>query len=261
MDAREAQQVDHHASILAKNKQLESSNEKLKELNEALDGLIYTASHDLKTPVVNLQALLSMFRTVRKQAGKEELEEEILDKLQTSANRFMETISDLLDVSRIEKQFEEDRQVINLAKVIAEIREDASELINQSQAIINLDLGEMPEILFHKRGMKSILQNLITNAMHYAQPNVPPVLTIKSFLRFENLVISIADNGQGIDLKAHGKKMFQMFSRLHENSAGNGVGLYIVRRTMDHIGGEIIVESEPHRGTTFQLVFPKSCMP
>ena len=241
--------------------ELEHRNASLQELNETMDGLVYTASHDLKTPVVNFKGLLKMLRMVKDRPGSEAMVGEILDKLDLASDRFMRTIGDLLDISRLEAKIEAESARVDISVLVEDILQDLEEQVKKSNAIIHLETEGARELLLPPQDLRSILQNLLSNAIKYSHPDRLPEISIRSYKASDNLILEVGDKGLGIDLKIHGEKMFRMFSRLHDGTGGNGVGLYIVKRTMDRLGGSIAIESEPDKGTIFQLKFPSICIP
>ena len=103
--------------------------------------------------------------------------------------------------------------------------------------------------------LQQILDNLISNAIKYRHPDREPEITITA-KSVENAVqISVKDNGLGIDLKANGDKLFGMYKTFHGNENAKGIGLYITRNQIESLGGSIEVESEPDKGTTFNINF------
>lgn len=249
------ERLHHHSEALKRR------NESLIELNEALDSLVYTASHDLKTPVVNFKGLLTMLKMVKDRPDSEAMIDDIIGKLEVSSDRFMDTITNLLNISKIEKQIAGPPERIAIHELVEDILRDMQDQIQHSQARIEIDTHAASQILTTSQNLRSVLQNLLSNAIKYSVPGRNPIIQVKSAIQEGQFQIQVKDNGQGIDLEANKDKMFRMFSRLSDQTAGTGVGLYIVKRTMEKIGGDVTVDSEPGRGTIFQLSFPANCIP
>lgn len=241
--------------------ELKRRNDSLTELNDALDSLVYTASHDLKTPIVNFKGLLNMLKMVKDRPGSEAMVDDIIGKLEISTDRFMDTITNLLDISRIEKVLNETPERIAIREIVEDILRDMQEQIQQSRARIEIETEAADQIMVTGQNLRSVLQNLLANAMKYTVPGREPLIRVKSVLGEGELKIEVSDNGPGIDLATNRDKIFQMFSRLSDQTTGTGVGLYIVKRTMEKIGGDVTVDSEPGRGTVFSLSFPANCIP
>jgi signal transduction histidine kinase len=263
VDRRLKSEKDMQATLIEKAQiqkdlanQLQQQNDELRELNATMDGLVYTASHDLKTPVINFESLLNMLRMVKDQPGQEKMVDEIINRMDAATKRFQLTIGDLLQVSRIEREEEVVSEVIHLKEIVQEIQGALSEFVKENNATI---LDEMvDDVVFATRAaMTSVFQNLITNAVKYRSNDRDPVLRVTSKVVDGNLQITFADNGSGIDLERQGPKMFKMFTRFHTKSEGTGIGLYIVKRTLVKLGGDIRVESQLEVGTSFIITLPQ----
>lgn len=242
--------------LQAYSEDLEMRNIELNNLNVTLDGLVYTASHDLKTPVVNFQGMLKMLRKLMGRPGSEKMLEEVLDRMERATWSLHETITDLLDVTRLEKETPEEVVPLQIEEVLTEIQRSVSEMMEEKQATIEIDVASQPLVHCSRRNLDSLLQNLLTNALKYSHPDRPPIIVVRSERVGDCVVVSVQDNGLGIDLDGQGKKLFQMFSRLHSSAEGSGIGLYIVKKTMAKMGGKVTVESKVDVGTTFKLFFP-----
>ena len=148
------------------------------------------------------------------------------------------------------------------------IKETTEEVIGQLSKLLAEKGGEVsivdeaaPQVYFSKTNLQALLQNLLSNAVQFAHPERSPKVRVSSRLSGEQLAIEVQDNGIGIDLETHENKLFGMFTRLHNQSAGSGIGLYIVKKIMDSAGGEVQVHSKLNFGTTFTLLFPKNYVP
>ncbi|MBX9851313.1 MAG: PAS domain-containing protein [Cytophagaceae bacterium] len=230
---------------------LKSTNDNLRKINIDLDNFIYTASHDLRAPISNIEGLVEALS-----AGidnKNEEMKEIVDLMRISVEKFKDTIKDLTEISRIQKEQFEDIEEINVKELLDEINVGLKEMIDKSKASISIDL-EKPTIKFSKKNLRSIFYNLVTNAIKYRSPQRTPEIKIKTQQVDGYALFSIQDNGLGIP-ERHQNKIFSMFKRFHDHVDGTGVGLYIVKRIVDNSGGMIKVDSEEGRGTQFKVYF------
>lgn len=253
---RRIEQEKYNASILAYSEELESKNNKLSELNEALDGLIYSTSHELKTPLINLQSLLTMLKSLKDRPDSEAMTDELIVKMEAAIGRFKGTITDMMDVSRLERQFELDSESVDLSNCMQAVTDKLAGRVDDAQGVLELNIDKAPLIKMPPTALEGILYNLISNALHFAKPGVPPQIGVSARLSGKMICLEISDNGLGINLPDHGDKLFRMFTRLHKTSSGNGVGLYAVKRTVDLAGGRIEVESQLGEGTLFRLFLP-----
>ena len=103
--------------------------------------------------------------------------------------------------------------------------------------------------------LDSIILNLISNAVKYRSPNRKPLIIINAVKSKEGVLLSISDNGLGIDLEKYGDKIFGMYKTFHDNKESRGLGLYMTKRQIEIMGGTINVESQVGKGTTFKIEF------
>lgn len=242
--------------LQAHNEELEKRNSDLQELNAMLDGLVYTASHDLKTPVINFRSMLTMLRKVRQKPGQDAMEEAIIEKLEKATLKFQSTISDLLDISRLEKQFGDDFAATDVKQTVQNVLESVSEMISQKEATLQLDLKGPEKIWFSTSSLQSILLNLISNSLKYAAKERKPEILIRTLSKGDQLVMEVKDNGIGMDMDTVKHKLFKMFTRMSTQAEGSGIGLYIVKRTVEKSNGKVEVESQLGQGSLFRITLP-----
>ncbi len=234
-----------------KNKELEANNKELSKVNNDLDNFIYTASHDLKAPISNIEGLITALFLEIDDDNPEF--EKIRQMTTASIQKFKNTLNDLTEISKVQKENSDDIQVVHLKSLIDEIKLDIKSVIERFKAQINIDL-EVEELKFSSKNMRSILYNLISNAVKYSSPERMPQVNVSTKVVSGYTVLTVSDNGLGIN-PAYKNKLFGMFKRLHDHVEGSGIGLYIVKRIIENNGGKIEVESELNVGTTFKVYF------
>jgi signal transduction histidine kinase len=170
-------------------------------------------------------------------------------------NRFKATIQDLTEVARIGKESSEDVTSIAIATVFGEVQQDLTPQIAESGARLEISL-DCPPLHFSRKNLKSILYNLLSNAVKYRSPEREPLVRITCREEEEFQVLTVTDNGLGIDMRQE-HKIFALFKRLHSHVEGTGIGLYIVKRMIENAGGRIEVESQVGVGTTFRVFFKR----
>jgi signal transduction histidine kinase len=244
-------------NLTAINKELNSKNEELQKINIDLDNFIYTASHDLKAPVSNIEGLINTLSDVLKedQIDKEDVYP-IVEMINSSILRFSNTIKDLTTITKIQKDIEEENEEVNISEIVEDIKVLNADLIKSSNAKIIIDCYNCPLVNFSRKNLKSVLLNLITNAIKYRDFVRSPEVLISSEIQDSYILIKIKDNGLGLD-KTKQSKLFTMFKRFHDHVDGTGIGLYIVKRIITNSGGYIEVESEPGIGTEFKVYIKK----
>lgn len=232
-------------------KQLQERNKELTRVNVDLDNFVYTASHDLRTPILNLASLQSLLEEqLETKAGS--LEQTILKMMKQSVNRLENTINDLSEIAKLQKE-KEHKENLSFQKMYEEVCQDLENMIIKSGAEVYVDFQEK-NIFYTPKHLRSILYNLFSNAIKYAAPERKPVISIKTTRFEERICLTVSDNGLGLD-KRQQDKLFQMFIRLHAHVQGTGVGLYMIKRIIENNGGSIQVKSKPKEGTTFTVLF------
>jgi PAS domain S-box-containing protein len=234
-------------------KDLNEKNDTLLKINTDLDNFIYTASHDLKAPIANIEGLTTMLDDVTSEPtfhNKEVIS--LIEMIKTSISKLKNTIMDLTEISKIQRMEKDDIAPQNLSEIIEDVKVLFFDQIKKSNAEIRLNLDDCPTIEFSKKDLRSIVMNLLSNAIKYRSERMP-IVSIKCYKKDHYAILSVSDNGIGIDLKH--AKMFKMFKRFNTETEGTGIGLYIIKRIIDDAGGKIEVESEVGKGSTFRVYF------
>lgn len=231
--------------------ELRMSNHNLVKLNNDLDNFVYAASHDLKSPLNNFQGLLAL---LKKSVTLNDDSKEILDRMTYSCAQMQKTIDGISEAIKIDKSPLDDVDSVSLQTLVDEVLRENETLVRAARPAITLDL-EVNNITYSRTGLKSTLYNLITNACKYRDEHRPLEIMIRTYKVQGRVYLEVKDNGLGINLKIHGKKIFGLFKRFHDHVEGSGLGLYMIKRMLEDRGGTIDVNSEPSRGTTFTVTF------
>jgi len=228
-------------------------NEALTKTNQELDRFVYSASHDLRAPIASL---LGLIKVARLEKSIESID--LLLKLQEKSLIKLDTfIRDIVDHSRNARMpLAADR--IDCEKLINGIFEQFHFLESLPQITKRVTVNQAYPFKSDSKRIEIILNNLISNAIKYADLNKPqPTITIDVEISKEQAVMTIADNGEGI--APHLKnKIFNMFFRASEKSNGSGLGLYIVNEVLEKLNGRIDVQSEFGAGSSFTVYIPNS---
>lgn len=253
------QQAKELANNLATaNEELSKTNEQLTRINSDLDNFIYTASHDLKAPILNIEGLMgALIDELPSDTLQAPVVQQITMLISNSVDRFKRTIEHLTEIIKLQKQNNAEASQVNLADIVDDVQLDLASNVKVSRADIRVDLGDCPIIDFSAKNLRSIVYNLISNALKYSSPDRTPLIEIKYTDSPDYHVLSVKDNGLGLD-QSQQSKLFQMFQRLHSHVDGTGVGLYMVKRIVDNAGGKIEVESALNKGTEFKVYFRKT---
>ncbi|MCX2740917.1 PAS domain-containing protein [Pontibacter anaerobius] len=239
--------------LAATNEELIAANEQLLRTNLDLDNFIYTASHDLKAPIYNIEGLVQvLLESVTTNALPVEETERVRTMIEGSISRFKNTIEHLTEIVKLQKENSQEAVEIDLAEVIHDVVLDLNPQLEAANASLTLDVHSPPPIRFSHKNLRSIVYNLLSNAIKYSSPERTPEIALTCYPDGEFNVITVSDNGLGFN-KAGSQKLFSMFGRLHDHVEGSGIGLYMVKKIIENAAGRIEVESEPGVGSTFKV--------
>ncbi len=229
--------------------EIEAKNTDLMIANKELDRFVYSASHDLRSPISSLKGLVDIVKT-------EENPEEVknyLDMMQSVLNKQDQFIKDIIDYSR-NKRTKDILKKVSLVEIV----EDAIEQVQHVENINKIAIEK--QILFDRTysdglRLKIIVNNLLSNAIKYADlEKEKPFISIKTYSTESDFVIQIEDNGIGIK-PLYLNRIFEMFFVTNKNK-GTGLGLYIVKEAIENLNGTISVDSKIDVGTKFIVTIP-----
>jgi PAS domain S-box-containing protein len=256
LQALNAELAAANEELSVSNAELARTNEDLDRTNKDLDNFVYTASHDLKAPILNVEGLLkALEKQLDAQTRQQESVRQIYGLLYASVNRFKSTIGDLTEVARISKESTEDVVRIAVAAMLEEVLQDLAPQLREAGTRVDTRL-DCPEFDFSRKNLKSVLYNLVGNAVKYRSPDRPSLVRITCRTQGNYYMLTVEDNGLGMDMRQQ-DKIFALFKRLHTHVEGTGIGLYIVKKIIENAGGKIEVESQVGVGSTFTAYFKR----
>lgn len=235
--------------LMRSKKEIETKNSDLLLANKELDRFVYSASHDLRSPISSLKGLVEILKT------EEDPEEakKYLDMMGSVLNKQDQFIKDIIDYSRNKRTKDVLKQVS-----LVEIVNDAIQQLQYAENVKKISFEK--ELLFDKTyndnlRLKIVINNLVSNAIKYADFNKEkPSILIKTYSSDKDFIIQIEDNGIGIN-KQYLNRIFEMFFVTNKNK-GTGLGLYIVKEAIENLNGNITVESKINVGTKFIVTIP-----
>ena len=238
------------------NEELHESNTQLTRTNVELDTFVYTASHDLKAPITNIEAIaLALRDTLPADVQQDEMIAHLLNLLEQTTARFQLTIGQLTDLSKLQLAHAGPAEVVPLAPVIEAVRLDLAPALAAAAAQLTVAVAPDLAISFSPANLRSAIYNLLSNAVKYRAPDRLAQVQVRAFSAGPQVVLQVQDNGLG--LNAHQQsRLFGLFQRLHTHVEGTGVGLYTLKRIVDNAGGTIAVRSQLGLGTTFTITLP-----
>lgn len=230
---------------------LNEINQELKETNEELDQFVYSASHDLKAPLLSVLGLIN----VAKFDIKEETALLYFDKIEKRVHKLNSFIKEVLSISK-NARTEVTKEKVNLESLIQEVIEQNSYIEGMNNIDFKINITLQNDLILDKYRLDIILNNIISNAIKYQKPtNQNKQLHIAASINNNILNISVEDNGVGISQEAI-PHVYEMFYRGHESSEGSGLGLYIVQSALRKLNGQIIIQSKLNVGTKVELSIP-----
>lgn len=231
---------------------LEQSNETLKKTNLELDRFVYSVSHDLRAPLSSILGVIEFAETETDEQSMLEL----LGMLKSSVKKLDGFVLDILNYSRNARvQVESVR--IDFNDLVSDIVRDLRFMnAGNSNVAITINVNEKAILYSDKSRIKMVVSNLLANALRYHDQGKPdPYVNISIQPKDAGVIISIKDNGIGISKDKH-EKVFDMFYRASVISEGTGIGLYIVKETVEKLNGTITLISEPGLGSDFSIYLP-----
>jgi PAS domain S-box-containing protein len=227
---------------------------KLEETVGELEAFSYSLSHDLRAPLRAIQGFTEMVMTDHGDQIPEAVD--YLRRVISAAGRMDRLIQDVLAFARISRQ-ELTVQPVDVEKLLREIVDERPEL-QPPQARIDIETPLAP-VIGHDASLTQCLTNLLDNAVKFVRTGVAPHVRVYTTVNDGHVRINVKDNGIGIDAEAQ-RRLFALFQRLAtvQNYRGTGVGLAIVRKAAERMGGQVGVESAPGAGSTFWVELPRA---
>lgn len=211
--------------------------------------LLDTISHDIKNPLANLVMAIELFKDV---SPNDEAKFKSLLKIVDSAlTKMYKLIIELTEVRKEEHKYKSEEELLNFEHILEDVRLTLSDNINASNAIIKSEIN-FSEITFSRRKLRSIIYNLISNAIKFKSTERQPKIVITTNRENKFIVISVKDNGIGIE-ESKLDAIFSKYYRSENAIEGSGIGLYLVKEIVCNAGGKILVKSQSDKGTEFQV--------
>jgi len=230
---------------------LEAQNRELKKVNSELDRFVYSASHDLRAPLTSLLGLIQLAR------DENDLEtiRNYLDLQEKSIHKLDNFIQDIVNISK-NARTEIRQDDIDFRELIEDIFDQLDYMDHTRLVEKSIVISQETPFYSDQHRLGIVLNNLLSNAIRYAAPHRKDAyIKVQVEVSKDEALLHIEDNGRGI-AEEHLEKIFDMFFRTDNDKTGSGLGLYIVKETLDKLGGQIRVSSTLGKGTIFTVKIP-----
>lgn len=228
------------------------TEERLQQINRELETFMYKSSHNLKGPVASIKGLLYL-------AGLEnsgEKMKEYIVLLQQSTRGLEVTLEELMDITRL-KQGNVKPELVDVAAMAEEISNRLRFMPEWQNISFRVSVRQKSPFYTDAGMLRSVLQNLMENAVKYKNEKVVPKIRISVIIQKKVVEILVKDNGIGIPEEQQ-ERIFEMFYRAHQKASGTGLGLYIVKSSVEKLGGIISLQSKEGQGSLFRITLPNN---
>ncbi|MGI4740121.1 MAG: sensor histidine kinase [Janthinobacterium lividum] len=235
---------------------LQTQYDELARAHHDLDTFVYAASHDLRQPALNLRGLFDELR--RTATFSDPDQDQLLAMVDGALTQFDTTLHDLAVTVQTQRAQQEPTEVLDLGLILEEVLLGLRPQAQARQAHFEVAVEAAPGLVYARANLRSVLHNLVSNALKFSHPDRPPCIVLRSYLTSDDQpVFEVRDNGLGMQLDNPKSPVFQLFMRQHAHIEGTGVGLYLVQRIVRSHGGHVEVASTPGDGSTFTIYWTK----
>ncbi|NOT76265.1 MAG: HAMP domain-containing histidine kinase [Cyclobacteriaceae bacterium] len=237
--------------LLNRNKESEESlreqNELLEKTNKELDHFVYSVSHDLRAPLSSILGLTNVYELAKDDTERASMVRMMQERAQTLDN-FIREVLDYSKNTRVELRI----LPVKVKEILDDVIREILFIQGAEEVSIHVHADASLNVRTDKERVKVILTNIIGNAIYYRDIIKRPSVDIESFIKDGKWITIIRDNGIGIPPEHQGR-IFEMFYKAHDRAQGTGLGLYIVKETLQRLNGEVTVESVYGEGSTFTV--------
>jgi signal transduction histidine kinase len=246
--------VGTHTDVSAQKEREENLLETLELVNNQKNKLLnfaHLVTHNLKNHTNNFKSLIEMNEDGLIENG------EFLALIKTVSKDLSDSIDNLVDLVRVQNNSDTEKVELNVNDYLYKTFSVLTDDIHKNKIKIVNNISDQVTVKFNPAYLESVFLNLTSNAIKYSNPDVKGKI-IFDYTENENYkIISVSDNGLGIDLNRHGNAIFGLYKTFHRHKDSSGIGLHITKNQIETLQGKIEVESEVNKGSTFKIYFKK----
>lgn len=222
------------------------------QINNELQQITYTTSHDLRAPV---NSLLSLFQMMDASKVNDQDTVLLMNYLQLASEQLKQTLDNYVDLLKEKQSGKPKVEEVDLSATLERVLQSIGALVQTSKVTIHQDFSAVEKINFNRTYLQSIFLNLLTNAIQYRRPDCLPVISITTSKTNDGTRLTFSDNGLGFDMDKVKDRIFGLHNTFHNRTHSKGIGLYLVHSHVTSLGGKIEVQSKLNEGTTFSIWF------
>lgn len=234
-------------------KRLKNTITASREKNDQLLNFAHMVSHNLKTHATNFSLLLNFLNDEKGLTQRNKF----MTMLFSASDNLSETIKGLREIVAVKSNVNNEKKSLCLNDSIFIVEQNVAGLLKQTNGKIINEIPDDVTIKAMPAYLNSILTNCITNSIKYRSEDKTPIIILSAEEDENYTILSIEDNGLGIDLEKYGDQLFGLYKTFHRNKDSRGIGLYITKNQMEAMKGKITVESNPGQGSIFRFHFNK----
>ncbi len=217
--------------------------------NKRLQNFAHIVSHNLRSHSNNINTLIEYFKLDFPHLQSEN----IVEMLTNSASKLTDTVENLAQVSKLTRSHSDDLEEANLSdRLNNALSVVAPDVIKCGVKVLN-EVDPSLQVRVIPAYLDNILLNLLTNAIKYRDDQKEPMILLRATANDHFVILTVEDNGLGIDLQRHERKIFGMYKTFHNHPDSRGIGLFITKNQVEAMGGFIEVESTPQKGSVFTV--------
>ncbi|MDN3688601.1 sensor histidine kinase [Cyclobacterium jeungdonense] len=240
----------HLNEIEQKKAELQVLTNQLQSHNARPLNFSHLTSHNLRSPVNNLNSLLHLYKESQEPSEKSLF----FGHIETVTRHLAETLNELMEALKIQEENAIDREWLDFEEIFQKTIETFSADILMSGALVTRDYAKVKKVEYNRSYLESIMLNLLSNAIKYKAHDRVPQVHFETFISGGSIGLTVRDNGQGIDLEKYGEKLFGLNNTFHGHAEGKGVGLYLIKTQLASQGGSISTKSVVGEGSEFKVV-------
>ncbi|TAH18130.1 MAG: hypothetical protein EAZ08_12020 [Cytophagales bacterium] len=240
--------------VIQRTNELKQALDDLTKQNQDISQFSFIISHNIRAPIARILGLVNIFN---ENDYNDSFNKEIITHLKSTTIDLDTVIKDLTQIISVRNDLNKTKEEVDILEIIEATKNLLQNEIKNTNTVINIDISAKNKFFSIRSYIKSIIFNLIANAIKYKSNKRSPVIAIRTEVANGFVCLFVQDNGLGIDLTdVDMYKIFGLYQRMHDHVEGKGLGLFLVKTQIESLGGKVEIESKLDVGTTLKVYFP-----